>query len=321
MMSSPTKGSFGCCIDPRAAPHTLILGTQPGDLSLQQQQYYNYHTNALWHICGDALGWRRGWVDGNGRGPPTSITRSLLHTRCVDSYEEAVLLLTARGYALWDVLRESEREGSLDGSIRKEHAADIRGLLQQYPTINTICLASGGTTAAFFRKHFKSWLAEPGAFAVAPDAASQQAFSKLVRGDVAAQPDSGAPDSGAIKLVVMESVSPAYVPRVSFTDEAVRRKAYAAAGRPELSARASAYAWKRQQWFDWCFQRELGDEEGAKRFGDRGGDFMPPGSHSGEGTSVEGDAPKTPAPPQTPKAVPQSGIPKAASPLAQAPTT
>lgn len=55
---------------------------------------------------------------------------------------------------------------------------------------------------------------------------------------------------------------------------AKRSQAYQEAGLPHLTRRASAYAWKRQQWFDQCFYRELSFEERAKRFGDREGDFV-----------------------------------------------
>lgn len=261
---SMQKGSFSCRLHPTIPPHTLILGTQPGDLSLQQSEYYNTHTNAFWHIVGDALGWRRGWLDGKGRGTPTSIMHCLLHSNYMHTYEEAVSQLTTRGYALWDVLCESEREGSLDSSIKKERPADVRRLVQEHPSIRTICFASGGTTASFFKRHFKEWLSEPGAFVAAANSASQQSFGKLLRDD----------NCGTIRLVVMESVSPAYVPMVSTTSEAKRRAAYIAAGRPDLLHRASAYAWKRQQWFDDCFYRELSVADSAKRFGDRKGDFL-----------------------------------------------
>ena len=269
--ASERKGSFEAALDPSSPPHTLILGTQPGDVSLEANRYYDFHTNAMWHIVGDALGWTRGWKDARGRGPTKSITRSTLHTRECASYDEALRSLTARGYALWDVLSESDRAGSLDGAIDKRtaKAADVRGLLQLHPTISTICLASGGTTAKFFKAHFKDWLKEEGAFSVAADSQSQKEFGKLV------------PGGGAITLVVMESVSPAYVPRVAHganpaDSEAFhkRREAYADAGYPQLSRRASAYAWKRQQWFDACFQRELSADAAALRFGERTGDFV-----------------------------------------------
>jgi hypothetical protein len=74
----------------------------------------------------------------------------------------------------------------------------------------------------------------------------------------------------------MESVSPAYVPRPSYGDKqaAKRAQAYSEAGYLHHTRRASAYAWKRQQWFDACFQRELSPESRSKRFGDREGDFV-----------------------------------------------
>ena len=84
------KGSFLPALNPRSHPHTLILGTQPSDDSLTASRYYNTHTNALWHIVGDALGFRRGWLDSRGRGPPESIQRSLLHEEVVESYDDAL---------------------------------------------------------------------------------------------------------------------------------------------------------------------------------------------------------------------------------------
>ncbi len=97
---STAQGVVQHAIDPSARPHTLILGTQPSDVSLGANRYYDTHTNALWHIVGDAFGFRRGWLDGKGRAPPPSITRSVLHTRAVDSYDEALAMLLSRGYAL-----------------------------------------------------------------------------------------------------------------------------------------------------------------------------------------------------------------------------
>ena len=140
-------------MDASASPHTLILGTQPSDVSLGASRYYDTHTNALWHIVGDALGFRRGWLDGMGRAPPKSLEAVLLHERAIDNYDEALALLTSRGYALWDVLKSSERKGSLDGDISNSVAADVRGFCEAHPTISRICLASGATTAGFFKQH------------------------------------------------------------------------------------------------------------------------------------------------------------------------
>ena len=262
------KGSFGYALDAVVPPHTLILGTQPSDVSLGADRYYDTHTNALWHIVGDALGWRRGWLDGKGRAPPPSITRQLLHERTLGTYEEALASLTSHGYALWDVVQQSERAGSLDSDIKNAVPADVRGLVERHPTITTICLASGATTATFFKRSFGEWLSEEGTFRL-QGATARKVFGSKLKGCQR--------DDGAIALVVMESVSPAYVPTVSYGGAALaakRRAAYDAAGYPQLAARASAYAWKRQQWFDDCFHRELGADERAKRFGDRDGDLM-----------------------------------------------
>ena len=259
------KGSFGYALDAVVPPHTLILGTQPSDVSLGADRYYDTHTNALWHIVGDALGWRRGWLDGKGRAPPPSITKLLLHERTLGTYEEALASLTSSGYALWDVVQQSERAGSLDSDIKNAVPADVRGLVECHPTITTICLASGASTATFFKRAFGEWLKEEGAFRL-EGATARKVFGKL----------KGPSDDGRIALVVMESVSPAYVPQVSYGGDALakRRAAYDEAGYPQLAARASAYAWKRQQWFDDCFHRVLSPEERAKRFGDRDGDLM-----------------------------------------------
>ena len=96
-----------------------------------------------------------------------------------------------------------------------------------------------------------------------PNKPTQQVFGQLVP-----------PGGTGIELVVMESVSPAYVPRVSVRESTKRRAAYAEAGYPQLSARASAYGWKRQQWFEACFARVLSPEERSKRFGERDGDLL-----------------------------------------------
>ena len=91
-----------------------------------------------------------------------------------ESYDDALASLTSRGYAVWDVLRESERSGSLDSGIKNALPADVRGLIESQPSIERICLASGSATATFFKRLFKDWLLEEGSFRVHPSRASQQ---------------------------------------------------------------------------------------------------------------------------------------------------
>ena len=72
----------------------LIRGTMPGAESLRRQQYYAKRGNAFWPIMGHLV----------GAGPDLD-------------YEQRVAKLRQRGIALWDVLHQCNRKGSLDSAI------------------------------------------------------------------------------------------------------------------------------------------------------------------------------------------------------------
>lgn len=123
------KQSFPPVIDHRA--HTLILGSMPGEASLDAQQYYAWKHNAFWPVM-----------------------RQLLRMPESASYDARLRALQAAGFALWDVLAECRREGSLDSSIERgsARANDIAGLLRAHPGITLICL-NGSTAQTLFRRH------------------------------------------------------------------------------------------------------------------------------------------------------------------------
>jgi len=75
----------------------LILGSIPGQRSLEEQQYYAHPRNAFWRIMGDLF----------GAGPDVT-------------YNERLERLLDNKVALWDVLNRCERPGSLDSNIRTE---------------------------------------------------------------------------------------------------------------------------------------------------------------------------------------------------------
>ena len=72
----------------------LILGSMPGEKSLQMNQYYAHPQNVLWKIMGDLVG----------------AGRDL-------SYEERVKKVLACGIGMWEVLESCHRPGSLDSAI------------------------------------------------------------------------------------------------------------------------------------------------------------------------------------------------------------
>jgi TDG/mug DNA glycosylase family protein len=77
-----------------ADTRVLILGSMPGEKSLQMQQYYAHPQNTLWKIMGELIG----------------AGRDL-------DYAERIMRLNAHGIGMWDVLMSCHRPGSLDSAI------------------------------------------------------------------------------------------------------------------------------------------------------------------------------------------------------------
>jgi len=112
-------------------PTVLILGSMPSQISLREQQYYGNRQNVFWWIMSELL----------------SISIEL-------SYSDRVRLLAQSNIALWDVLLNCERPGSLDSSIVRssEQPNDISGFLEQYPSIALIAF-NGGAAKTIFKRH------------------------------------------------------------------------------------------------------------------------------------------------------------------------
>ena len=204
------KGSFTACVHETVKPHTLILGTQPADASLKKHMYFARDANAFWHIVGAALGFRRGFHETARDDIVPSIAAALPppeQCEVVAEYGEAVRRLGAAGYALWDMLESSVREGSLDSAIKKAKAAKVEELVAAHPSIRRIVFATGKGSADIFRKKFAEWLARGDFYACAAGEA-REVFSK--EGNKGALPVGRAGRSAdAIELVVPPSVSPA----------------------------------------------------------------------------------------------------------------
>ncbi len=111
-------------------PRVLILGSMPSEASLKQKQYYAHPRNAFWYIMG-----------------------GLFHFSAEAAYAERTAQLKKNGIALWDVLRECEREGSLDSSIIASSIKtnDFSRLLTLHPSIQLIVF-NGATAEKEFKK-------------------------------------------------------------------------------------------------------------------------------------------------------------------------
>lgn len=121
--------SFPPVIAPSAT--VLILGSMPGSRSLRVGEYYAHPHNLFWTFIQEIYG----------------IPREL-------PYPERLHALQAASVALWDVLRECEREGSLDAAIvpESELPNDFHWLLSTYPNIERICF-NGSKAATAFTRH------------------------------------------------------------------------------------------------------------------------------------------------------------------------
>ena len=112
-------------------PKVLILGSMPSQKSLERQQYYAHSQNSFWWVMAEILDF------------PINV-----------SYSDKVKKLTQSGVAVWDVLSECYREGSLDSRIIRasEVANDIPALLEMNSSIEFIGF-NGGAAKNIYKRH------------------------------------------------------------------------------------------------------------------------------------------------------------------------
>lgn len=108
----------------------LVLGSMPGRASLDAQQYYAHPRNAFWPIVAAHCG-----ID------PAS------------DYPTRVQAVLDAGIALWDVLAQCRRSGSLDSAIELADAQPnaIAELLDAHPQIKRVC-CNGAAAAQLYRR-------------------------------------------------------------------------------------------------------------------------------------------------------------------------
>jgi len=106
----------------------LILGTMPGVLSLQKQQYYANPGNLFWKII-----------------------YGLFNLLPEENYDARVAFIKKKGIAVWDVLKHCTREGSSDSNIMDIEVNEFSELLKRYDRIKCIAFSSQKASQLFFK--------------------------------------------------------------------------------------------------------------------------------------------------------------------------
>lgn len=121
------KRAFDPVVDART--RLLILGSLPGDASLEAGRYYAHPRNAFWRLVGEAVG----------------IDLAAL------PYPDRLEALKIARIGLWDVIAGAERRGSLDADIRNAETADLKRLAEGLPELTAVAF-NGATAAKIGRK-------------------------------------------------------------------------------------------------------------------------------------------------------------------------
>lgn len=123
----------------------LILGSLPGQRSLREQQYYAHPQNAFWRIMAVLAG-------------------------AQGAYEQRCAALLERRIALWDVLAESLRPGSMDADICMDSARpnDFSEFFAAHPAIERVCFNGRKAQQMFARFVGEDRLGRPIEFRLLP---------------------------------------------------------------------------------------------------------------------------------------------------------
>ncbi|MFZ2784950.1 MAG: DNA-deoxyinosine glycosylase [Sediminibacterium sp.] len=122
----------------------LILGTMPGNQSLEQNQYYGHPDNVFWDIMIRVL--------------LPNITEQEIDGL---TYADKEGLLLQNDIALWDVLQYCSRSGNLDSKIRNEIKNDIETFVAGHNKIRKV-IFNGQKAEKYFDSCFKHLIEQHG---------------------------------------------------------------------------------------------------------------------------------------------------------------
>lgn len=113
----------------------MVIGTMPGVVSLEKQEYYAHNSNLFWKFVSEIF----------NEGKP------------FEDYQAKIDCLLKNGIGLWDSLQSCLREGSLDSNIKDEVPNNFKQLLQDNPNI-VLLLFNGQKAYKFFKRHHEEIL-------------------------------------------------------------------------------------------------------------------------------------------------------------------
>ena len=228
-LTTPTKTNY-------PPIHTLIVGTHPSIVSLSSNQFYGHPLNAFWYLVGDSMGFRRcPAISPTTNKPYVNFHDHLRYgmDKIID-YDKQLETFVSKGFALWDIVQECERKGSLDTDIKVETPNPIREFCNERGSVKRIVIANGTTGGKFFVKHFKDWFTDGGLVA-GEDELSQRVFKAVMNSakKMSAANVGEVNNGDVIEVVCLPSVSPA--------------------------AAKFSYLEKRELWEKGCFEPGLAD--------------------------------------------------------------
>lgn len=143
-------------VPPRA--RVLILGSLPGQRSIQRAEYYAHPRNQFWPVMQRILGIDPKWP-----------------------YRQRISSLNSWSIGLWDVVGSCQRRGSLDSEIRPDsiRCNDIASILARSRSEGTSIICNGALAAALCRAHVLPQLSRPSALLQAPSTSPAHARLSL----------------------------------------------------------------------------------------------------------------------------------------------
>lgn len=109
----------------------LVLGSLPGDKSLELGEYYGHPRNRFWKIL-------------------STITNKELPT----AYAEKKEFLFKSGIGVWDVAHKATRKGSMDSAMKDEEPNDLDAFIANHKNLTVIGF-NGKKAELLFNKFFK----------------------------------------------------------------------------------------------------------------------------------------------------------------------